>query len=126
MGVYNPLQDADTIILTWINRIIQAMSKILCSLCIIQRLENLKGRIILSLSFTIPFYIIHLDIWSPGSALHTNQEVFHLLNTMCYLTQFVLLYIMTYTKVEALAKFLMEEVMLLFCMVAAVVFWIKV
>ena len=40
---------------------------------------------------------------------------------MCDLTQFIILYITTDTKAESLAKLFMEEVMLLFLMLAVLV-----
>ena len=64
---------------------------------------------------------MHLDIWSPGTALHKNQEVCNIINAMRDLTQFIILYITTYTKAESLAKLFMEEVVLSFGRVAVAV-----
>ena len=58
--------------------------------------------------FAIPFYIMHIDIWSPVISQHNNQEESNLLNDMFVLTQFIILSITTDTKAESLAKFLME------------------
>ena len=58
---------------------------------------------------TILFYIIHLNIWSPGTELHNNQEGCHIFNTMCGLKQFIITSITTDTKVESLAKLFMKE-----------------
>ena len=33
-------------------------------------------------TFTIPFYIMHLGIWSPGAALNNNQAGCHQINVM--------------------------------------------
>ena len=63
---------------------------------------------------------MHIDIWSPLTVLHKNQEGCRLINDMCDLTQFVILSIKTDTKAESLAKLFMEEVVLSFGMVALV------
>ena len=51
---------------------------------------------------------MHLNILSSVAALHNNQELFHLLHSMCDLNQFVVLSIMTDTKTEELSKAFME------------------
>ena len=51
---------------------------------------------------------MHINIWSPGTALSKNQEGCHLLNAMCDLKIFIILSITTYTKEESLAKLFME------------------
>ena len=63
---------------------------------------------------------MRLNIWSPGSALHKNQEGCHLLNAMCKFTQFVVLYITTNTKSEALSKLFMEEIASSFGMILVI------
>ena len=64
---------------------------------------------------------MHTDIWSPGTALHMNQEVFYLLNSMCDLTKFIIFSITTDTKVESLAKLFMGEFVSSFVMLAVLV-----
>ena len=64
---------------------------------------------------------MHLDIWSPGTALHNNQEGFHLINDMCDLTHFIISSIIKDTKAESLANFFMKEVVLSFFIIAVVV-----
>ena len=61
---------------------------------------------------TIPFYIMHLDLWSqPG----------YLINAMCDLNQFVVSTVTYDVRSHVLAKIFMEEVILSFCMVPVVV-----
>ena len=77
------------------------MGKILCALHalrIIQRLEKSETIINFSWPVTIPFYIMHIDIWLPGTELHKNQEVFHLIKSICDLTQLITSSITTDTK----------------------------
>ena len=73
--------------------------------------RNKKQELYFYLSFTIPFYIINLGIWSPGTAIYKNQEGCHLLNAICDLTHFIILSITTDTKSKSLAKLFMEEFM---------------
>ena len=70
---------------------------------------------------TIPFYIMHLDIRSPGNVLVNHKDGGHLLNCMCDLTQFVVSCILTDTSAAALAEIFMAQVVLSFGMVAIVV-----
>ena len=70
---------------------------------------------------TISFYVMHLDIWSPGDVLKTHKDGGHLLSCTCDLTQFIVSCLTTTTKAEALAKLFMEDVVLTFGMVAIVV-----
>ena len=94
----------------------------ICAHCISYNFwRTMKQELHFSLTFTIQFYIMHIDIWSPEAAMHNNQEVCHPLNYMCDLTQFLVSFITTYTKSEALAKLFMEEFMILFDLVAVVV-----
>ena len=64
---------------------------------------------------------MHIAIWSPGTALHKNQEGCHLPNAMCDLKKFILSSITTDTKAESLTKFSMEDFVLSFRMVDVVV-----
>jgi hypothetical protein len=70
---------------------------------------------------TIPFYIMHLDLWSPGLTVDGNGKAGYLLNSMCDLTQFVVSSVTFDTKATVLAKLFMEDVILSFGMVAVVV-----
>ena len=59
-------------------------------------------------------YIMHLDIWSPGSVLYKHEDGVHLLNCMCDLTQFIVSCILTDTYSEYLRNIFMEQVVLNF------------
>ena len=72
---------------------------------------------------TTLFYIMHINIWSPGhlvdndSTRSTNQ----LMNYMCELTQFVIFSVVHNINAEVLAKTFMENVVLPFGITAVVV-----
>ena len=66
---------------------------------------------------------MNIDIWLPKKFLHNNEEVCHLINNMCDLTQVIILSITTDDTSESLAKLFMEEVVLSFGMVAVVVLY---
>ena len=66
---------------------------------------------------TIPLYIMHVDLWAPGTSVSNNSAGRHLLNVMCNLTHFSLSNITMEKHAEHLAKLLMENVGILFSMV---------
>ena len=70
---------------------------------------------------TIQLYTMHVNLWAPGTALSNNSSGHNLLNAMCDLTQFVVLTYTTETHAEHLAKLFIENVVLLFGMVAILV-----
>ena len=82
---------------------------------------NRRQELHFSWHVTIPFYSMHLDIWSPGNVLHDHKEGGHLLNFMCDFTQFIVSCIITDTQAVAFIKIFMEQVVLNFGMVAVVV-----
>ena len=63
---------------------------------------------------------MHVGLWATGTDLSNNSAGRHLLNAMCDLTQFVVSNITTETHAEHLAKLFMENVILLFGMVAII------
>ena len=69
----------------------------------------------------MPFYIMHVNIWSPGHLVDTNKDTIQLMNSMCDLTRFVVLSVVQNINAEILAKTFMEKVALLFGMTAAIV-----
>ena len=81
------------------------MGNSLCALRIIELLENQETKIAFSWPVTILFYIMYLGIWSPGTAILKNQQGCHLLNAICELTQFIVLYNTVDTKAKSLSKF---------------------
>ena len=69
----------------------------------------------------MPFYIMHVNIWSPGHLVDTKKYTIQLMNSMCDLTRFVVLSVVQNINAEILAKTFMEKVALLFGMTAAIV-----
>ena len=65
---------------------------------------------------------MHVDLWDPGTALSNNSAGSHLLNMVCYLTQFVVSTITVETHAEHIAKIIMENFVLSFGMVVILVF----
>ena len=69
----------------------------------------------------MPFYIMHVNIWSPGHLLDTNKDTIQLMKSMCDLTQFVISSVVQNINAEIIAKTFMEEVDLSFGMKAVIV-----
>ena len=85
-----------------------------------------KSELYFSWPVTVPFWIMHVDLWSPGHAVANStssgkQRNAHLMNSMCDLTQFVISSV-TYdiTALELSQKF-MSDVVLSFGMCAVLV-----
>ena len=80
-----------------------------------------KSEINFSWPITVPFWIIHVDIWSPGATVNENEDKGYLMNSICDMTQFVVPSI-TYSIASAsLAQLFMSEVILSFGMCSVVV-----
>ena len=59
-----------------------------CGHCVSYNIwRNRRQELYFSWPVTIPFYMMHLDMWSPGDVLKTHKDGGHLLNCMCDLTQ---------------------------------------
>ena len=69
-----------------------------------------KSKLYFSWSVTMPFYIMHIYIWSPGQLVNTKTDTFQLMNSMCDLTQFVISSVVWNINAEILAKTFMGEV----------------
>ncbi len=69
---------------------------------------------------TIPFWIMHVDIWHPGSAQLQGKQGY-LLNAMCDLTQFVVSIPTTDISAAQLSQLFTEQVLLTFGMCAVIV-----
>ena len=70
---------------------------------------------------TTPFYIMHVNLWSPGKFIDDDGNTLQLMNCMCALTQFVISIIVDDARSDTLAKLFIEQVVLSFGMVAVVV-----
>ena len=80
-----------------------------------------KIELYFSCPVTMPFYIMHVNIWSPGHLLDTNKDTIQLMKSMCDLTQFVISSVVQNINAEIIAKTFMEEVDLSFGMKAVIV-----
>ena len=70
---------------------------------------------------TVPFWIIHVDLWSPGLTEDSSGQKIYLLNCMCDLTRCIVSSITTSTDSSTFAQIFMSEVVLSFGMCSMVV-----
>ena len=70
---------------------------------------------------TIPFYIMHAEMCSPGSSLHGNKSGCHILNTICDLIQLVISSVKTSPMAEQIATLSMEDFVLSYGMISVLV-----
>ena len=76
-----------------------------CAHCIVYNVwHNRRQELHFSWPVIIPFYIMHLDIWSPGNMLNEPEDGEHILNCMCDLTQFIVSCILIDARSGALSK----------------------
>ena len=93
-----------------------------CAHCVAHNLwRSQKSKLYLEWPITMPFYIMHVDIWSPGHLVNTRKDTIQLLNLMCDLTQFVISSVVWNINVDIITKTFMEEVALSFGMTSVVV-----
>ena len=72
--------------------------------------RNRRSELYFSWPVTSPFWIMHVDLWSPGHITQTNGKKGYLLNAMCDLTQFVVSTPTTDISSANLAQIYMENV----------------
>ena len=65
---------------------------------------------------------MHIDLWIPDRITDKNGRAFQLMNTMCDLTQFLISRIVDEASSKNLETLFLEQIVLLFGMVAVVVF----
>ena len=70
---------------------------------------------------TVPFWIMHVDLWSPGSNTNDNGDKGYLMNSMCDITQFLVSSPTNDITAANLAKLFMADVVLSFGMCSVVV-----
>ena len=58
---------------------------------------------------TIPFYKMHLDIWSPGNVINKYEDRGHILNCMYDITQFIVSCILVDIRSGALSNSLWNK-----------------
>jgi hypothetical protein len=88
-----------------------------------------KSELYFSWPVTIPFYIMHVDLWSPGhtnnaaisTSTYSKEQNGYLLNSMCDLTQFVISTVTYNTTALELSQLFMSNVVLSFGMCAVIV-----
>ena len=64
----------------------------------------------------VPFWIIHVNMWSPGATLDTEDNKSYLMNSMCDITQFVLSLSTELIESAVLAKLFMTDAIMTFGM----------
>ena len=69
----------------------------------------------------MPFYIMHVNIWSPVHLVDTRKDTIQLMNLMCDLTQLDISSVVWNMYAKILAKTFMEEVALSFIITAVIV-----
>ena len=92
-----------------------------CAQCVAaNNWRSRRSELYFSWPVTVPFWIMHIDLWSPGTV--TDQDGFcYLLNCMCDLTQFVISIPVADTTAVNLAELFVEQVILTYGMCAVIV-----
>ena len=93
-----------------------------CAHCVAQHAwRTRRSELYFSWPVTVPFWIMHVDLWSPGHTQDHSGQKGYLLNAMCDLTQFVVSIPVTDITAASLAQIYMEQVILTFGISAVVV-----
>ena len=94
-----------------------------CAHCVSYHIwRNRKSELYFSWPITAPFWIMHVDLWSPGTAVKDKQgRTGYLMNTLCDLTQFIISTPTFNITAVHLAKLFMENVFLTFGTCAVIV-----
>lgn len=82
--------------------------------------RNKKSELYFSWPVTLPFWIMHVDLWSPGNTEIDGRKG-HLLNAVCDLTQFAVSSVTYDITALQLSQIFMSDVVLTFGMCAVVV-----
>ena len=92
-----------------------------CGQCIAAKSwKQRKNDLYFSWPVTVPFWIIHCDLWSPGATVDKEGNL-SVLNCMCDLTQFIVSSVIKETTAEALSIAFMENVVLKYGVCAVIV-----
>ena len=83
--------------------------------------RNRRSELYFSWPVTVPFWIMHVDLWSPGVTTDSAGRKGYLLNAMCDISQFVISTPVFDISAANLAKVYMEQVILNFGISAIVV-----
>ena len=93
-----------------------------CAHCVSYNVwKNRTNETHFSLPVTVSFWIIHVDLWSPGDTEDADGNKIHLLKSMYDLSQFIVSSITTSTEVKILAQIFMSDVIMIFGMCSVVV-----
>ena len=93
-----------------------------CAHCIAYNVwRDRRSEVYFSWPVTVPFWIMHVDLWSPGDLTNDKGEKGYLLNALCDLTQFVVSIPTFNISAEHLSQLFMEHVFLSFGCCAIVV-----
>lgn len=84
-----------------------------CAHCIATS-NNIRrhSELMFSWPISVPFFILHVDLWQPGKTVEKFTGSTHLLTAMCDLTGFVICHQVSDITSEGLARVFMEEVLL--------------
>ena len=93
-----------------------------CAHCIAYNAwKTRQSELYFSWPITVPFWVLHVDLWSPGVVTSKNDKNGYLLNCMCDLTQFVVSSPTEDITAVALSELFMSSVVLTFGMCSVVV-----
>ena len=93
-----------------------------CAHCVAQQAwHTRRSELYFSWPVTVPFWIMHVDLWSPGHTQDLSGRKGYLLNAMCNLTQFVILILVSDITSANLAQIYMGQVVLSFGVSAVIV-----
>ena len=80
-----------------------------------------RSELYFSWPVTTPFWIMHIDLWSPGEFINEDGKKGYLMNAVCDLTQFVVSVPTFDTTASTLSQLFMEHVLLSYGICAVVV-----
>ena len=80
-----------------------------------------KSEMHFSWPITVPFWIMHVNLRSPGATLDTDGNKNYLMNSMCDITQFVVSSPTVSIEVASLTKLFVADVIMTFVMCSVVV-----
>ena len=84
-------------------------------------MENSVSEIHFSWHVTVPFWIMHVDLWSHGIIEDVDGKKIHLLDFMCDFSQFIISSITISTEAHILVRIFMSEVVMTFGMYSVVI-----
>ena len=93
-----------------------------CAHCIAYNVwRDRRSEVYFSWPVTVPFWIMHVDLWSPGDLTNNKGEKGYLMNALCDLTQFVVSVPTFNVTADYLGQLFMEHIFLSFGCCAVIV-----